>query len=71
MTITISRKFTNGKDLVVIPKDEYEALMILKKVYEFQPTFSQKKALKQARQNRKKSEVITFGEFKRNLGFTD
>lgn len=71
MAITIPRKFTDGKELVVIPREEYEVLMTLKKVYEFQPTASQKKALLRARRNRAKGEVVTFSEFKRKLGFTD
>lgn len=71
MAVTIPKNITNGKDLVVIPKEEYEALMTLKKVYEFQPTSTQKRALTQARKKRKKGEALTLGEFKRNLGLTD
>ena len=71
MTITIPSALTSGKELVVIPLEEYEALMTLKKVYEFQPTSTQKRALEQARKNRKKGEVLTLGEFKQKLGLTD
>lgn len=71
MNITIPRNLTNGKELVVIPKEEYEALMRLKSVYEFQPTSIQKRALERARKNRKKGEVITLGELKQKLGLTD
>lgn len=71
MTVTIPKNFTNGKELVIIPKEEYEALMNLKSVYEFQPTSTQKKVLERARKNRKKGEVLTLGEFKQKLGLTD
>lgn len=71
MTVTIPQKLTKGKDLVVIPLEEYEALVELKKVYEFQPTASQKKALANARRSRKKGQVITLHELKSKLGFTD
>lgn len=71
MTITIPSALTSGKELVVIPLEEYEALMTLKKVYEFQPTSVQKRALEQARKNRKKGEVLTLGELKHKLGLTN
>lgn len=71
MTITIPKNLSNGKELVIIPKEEYEALMRLKNVYEFQPTSVQKKALERARKNRKKGEIITLGELKQKLGLTN
>lgn len=71
MIVTIPSSLTSGKKLVVIPLEEYEALVTLKKVYEFQPTSAQKKALEKARKNRKKGEMFTLGEFKQKLGLTD
>lgn len=71
MTVTIPQKLTKGKDLIVIPLEEYEALVELKKIYEFQPTDQQRKALASARKNRKKGEVVTLHELKRKLGFTN
>lgn len=71
MTITIPTKVTNGKELVIIPKEEYESLVELKKIYEFQPTTAQKKALSEARKNRRSGKVLTFGELKHNLGLAD
>lgn len=71
MTITIPRNITSGKELVVIPREEYEALVALKKVYEFQPTSAQKKALERARKNIKKGDILTLGELKRNLDLAD
>lgn len=71
MTVTIPTKLTSGKELVVIPKEEYEALVELKRIYEFQPTSTQKKALAKARTNRKTGKVLTLGQLKYNLGLTD
>lgn len=71
MNITIPRHLTNGKELVIIPKEEYEALITLKSVYEFQPTSTQKKVLERARKNMKKGDVLTLGELKQKLGLTD
>jgi len=71
MAVTIPKNITNGKDLIVISKEEYEALMTLKKIYEFQPTSSQKRALTAARKRKKKGEALTFSEFKRHLDLTD
>lgn len=71
MTVTIPSKITDGKELVIIPKEEYEALTELKRIYEFQPTSSQKRTLLRARKNRKNGKVISLGEFKQKLGLTD
>lgn len=71
MTVTIPKDLTNGKELVIIPKEEYEALITLKNIYEFQPTSLQKRALKKARKNIKKGEVLTIGQLKQKLGFTN
>ena len=71
MNITIPGNLTNGQELVIIPKEEYEALMRLKSVYEFQPTSIQKRALEKARKNRKKGDTLTVRELKQKLGLTD
>ncbi len=71
MTLTIPTKLTSGKELVVILREEYEALVELKKIYEFQPTSAQKRALSTARSNRKNGKVLSLGQFKRSLGLTD
>lgn len=71
MTVTIPQKLTHGKELVVIPLEEYEALMELKKIYEFQPSSAQKKALNRARTNRKAGVVLTLSDFRKKLGLTD
>jgi PHD/YefM family antitoxin component YafN of YafNO toxin-antitoxin module len=71
MTVTIPHKLTQGKELVILPLEEYEALVQLKEIYEFQPTASQKKALANARNNRKRGETLSLSELKRRLGFAD
>lgn len=71
MTLIIPKNVTSGKELVIIPKEEYEALMIFKTIYEFQPTSSQKKTLEKARKNRKKGDYISIGELKTQLGLTN
>lgn len=71
MTITISRKLTQGKELVIIPKEEYEALIELKKVYEFQSTLNQERILLRARKRRTAGKALTLGQFKQELGLTN
>ncbi len=68
-TIIIPRKITRGEELVVIPRKDYEELLELKKIPEFQPAVSQKKALIRARKNRKNGNFLTFNELKKKLGF--
>ena len=71
MTVTIPTQLTSGKELVIIPKDEDEALVELKKIYEFQPTSTQKQVLLRARNNRKNGKVLNLGQLKKGLGLTD
>lgn len=71
MTVTIPYKLTHGKELVVIPMDEYEELMALQKIYEFTPSPKVKKALEKARKNRTKGQVLTLHELKNNLGLAN
>jgi len=70
-TITIPKKITKGEDLIVIPRKDYERLLELKKISEFQPTSAQKKALMRARKNRKEGKFLTFDELKQKLGFAN
>lgn len=65
--INVPSKVTKGEELVIIPKKEYEALSQLRKIYEFAPTADQKRALRLARENRKKGRVLTLDELKRKL----
>ncbi|PIQ07419.1 MAG: hypothetical protein COW72_00420, partial [Candidatus Nealsonbacteria bacterium CG18_big_fil_WC_8_21_14_2_50_37_10] len=68
---TIPKKITKGEELVIIPRKDYEKLLEFKKIPEFRPTIVQKKALIEARRNRKKSNFLTFNELKAKLGFTN
>ena len=65
--VNVPSKVTKGEDLVIIPRSEYEALSQLKKIYEFAPTADQKRALKLARENRKRGKVLTLDELKLRL----
>ena len=56
---------------MIIPRKDYEKLLEFKKIPEFRPTIVQKKALIEARRNRKKSNFLTFNELKAKLGFTN
>lgn len=68
--ITIPKKITEGKELIVLPREEYEELLKLKGGHEFQPTPAQKRALFKARENRKSGKFLTLDELKQKLGFT-
>ena len=70
-TITIPKKLANKDDLVILPRKEYEALIELKKIREFIPTATQKKALARARINRKAGNCLTIDELREKLGFTN
>ncbi len=70
-TITIPKKITKGEELVIIPRKDYEKLLELKRIPEFQPTTTQKRALINARKKREKGNFLTFNELKNKLGFTD
>lgn len=67
--ITIPKKLAPQDDLVVIPRQEYEELLVLKKYREFTPTAAQKKALARAELNFKKGETLSYNELAKKLGF--
>ena len=67
-TITIPNKNTKAKELVAIPREEYEEFLQLRKIYEFQPTAAQKKALEQSRKNRKQGKTMSLHELGKKLG---
>ena len=70
-TVTIPKALAREGDLVIIPRKEYEALLRLKKVREFQPTVTQKRALARAQRNLKKGKTLTYDAFVRALGIAD
>ena len=70
-TITIPKKLAGSDDLIVIPKKEYERLLLSKNIFEFTPTIADKKNLERARKNRTAGKFLTLNELKQKLGFTD
>lgn len=67
---TIPRKITKKGDLVVIPRQEYEELLELKKIKEFTPTVAQKRALARAEKNLSNGKSLSYHELLRELGVT-
>ena len=70
-TVTIPKKIKKGDELVLITRREYVELLDSKRVPEFTPTDSQKKALRQARKNQRSGNFLTFNDLKERLGFTN
>ena len=69
-TITIPKKLAEKDDLVVIPRKEYEALLVFKKFKEFTPTLAQRKALLKAEDNFRKGKTLSYYGLVKKLGFT-
>lgn len=67
-TLTIPKKLTRKGDLVVIPRKEYEDLLELKKIKEFVPTATQKRALARTEKNFRDGKTLRYHEFLRELG---
>lgn len=67
-TITIPKDFVKD-DLVIIPRREYEEFLRFKKIKEFIPIAGEKKALTEARKNKKKNNFLTIDELGQKLGF--
>ena len=55
--VTIPKELSKEDDLVVIPRKEYERLLQLKNIREFEPTAKHKSALKRAERNLKKGKT--------------
>ena len=72
-TITIPKHFA-GKDLVLVPKDDYEALeerasfAPARKFKTVKMTKVQRSAFEKAEQNFKKGKTLTLDEFRQKLG---
>ena len=71
-TITIPKKLIKNNDLIIIPRKEYEELVVWREVIKsfknFTPTFAQKRDLKKARGEYKKGKYLTINELKCKLG---
>ena len=70
-TVTIPKELAEKDDLIVIPRKEYESLLVLKKIKEFMPTISQKKALVRAEANLRSGKTLSYNELVRKLGFAN
>ena len=66
--ITIPSTLSKEGDLVVIPRKEYESLLQLKKIREFQPTAKHKEALRRAERNLKKGKTLSYDAVVKALG---
>jgi len=69
--ITIPRTLSKEGDLVVIPRKEYEQLLQLKRIREFQLTAKQKEALKRADLNLKRGKTLSYDAVAKSLGIAD
>jgi len=72
--ITISKKITKGKELVVVPREEYEEYLQWQRTVKpprtfktFKPTPVELRDLKRARKDYKKGKYMTIDELKRRL----
>ena len=58
-------------DLVLVPRKEYESLLILRKYKEYTPTPAEKRALRRAELSLKKGKTLSYDELTTKLGFTN
>lgn len=70
-TITLPKKFIEKRELVAIPRQEYEELLRLKRTREFAPTRSQKQTLLRAELNLQLGKTLSYNELVKKLGFID
>lgn len=71
-TITIPEKIIKKSDLVIIPRQEYEEFLELKKAIPvINLTPSEKKDLKKAREEYRRGKCLTFEQFEHELGIKD
>jgi hypothetical protein len=68
-TITIPQKLIQHDDLIVLPRKEYEALLAQRRIEEFRPTTTQKKALRKAENNLRQGKTLSYDAVARKLGF--
>ena len=70
-TVTIPSELADRKDLVAVPREEYEQFVAwqreVKSKKTFIPTQSQKKALAKARSRRERGDYLTFDGLRRAL----
>ncbi len=78
--ITIPKKLANSDDLVVLPRQEYEAMMEAssrvahvprRQIREFTPTTAQKRALREAKKEYRRGETLSYDQLVKKLGLTN
>lgn len=67
--ITIPKKLAQKGDLVVVPRQQYEALLRRRIFREFLPTVTQKHALTRALTNMRTGKTLSYDAFVRKLKF--
>ncbi len=74
-TVVIPKELSKNQDLIAVPRDIYEEFLTwqekVKSAKMFQPTFSDRQALKRGRKNFKAGKFLTIDELRKKLGFTD
>ena len=66
--ITIPKELAR-EELVLIPRSQYEEFLHLRKMISFvKPTSSEKKAIKEAREELRKGKYLTIKQFQHELG---
>lgn len=69
-TITIPKQLTKQGELVVVPRKEYEELLMFRQMKEFTPTPAQKRALARAERNFLMGKTLSYHELIQKLGIT-
>jgi len=70
-TVTIPKELAKKGDLVLIPRKEYEALLLgRRKIKTFKPTAAQKRALEEARRQLARGDYFTLRDLKHELDRT-
>ncbi|MBI4086244.1 MAG: hypothetical protein HY433_03335 [Candidatus Liptonbacteria bacterium] len=68
-TVTIPKRITQGEELVVIPRKEYEEYLQLRKIIPVvKMTSAQKRDLEQARKDYKQGKYMTLEQLEHELG---
>ena len=67
-TITIPRKLATQDDLVIIPRKEYEMLLVYKQWKEFVPSAKQKRALVKAEYSLRQKKTLSYNALIKELG---
>ena len=62
-----STEIKKRKDMIVIPRKEYQELLALRKIREVKMTPAQRAALRRAEKNLKQGKTLSFDEFRRKL----